>query len=84
MRCSDVDRTWLIQVRTFSGTSPNTGTTYRDEPVLAVVEHGEPTFAVAGAAADVDRWLWNRLQPGPVERFGDTSLIDSLVSEGLQ
>lgn len=84
IRCTDVDRQWLIQVQTFRGLSPNTGTNYTDEPILAVIESGDPVFDVAGAAPDLDRWIWNRLPPGPVELSGNSSAFEAMIAEGLQ
>ena len=81
---SETDRTWLVQICTWSGASPDTGTTYDSEPGLLIADTGNPTFSITGAAGDIDAWLWSRPTAKPLERDGDTSMIDVLVAAGIQ
>lgn len=83
---ADTGDTWLIQVQSFSGTSPNTGNTYDGEPVLAVLEDddaADASFMITGTAADLDRWFWSRSPVGAIDRQGDTSALDAVVAVGL-
>jgi hypothetical protein len=80
---TDTAAAWLVQVGRWSGKSPNTGTDYRDEATLFLVATGEPSFEVAGAAADLDAWLWNRPTQGPINRVGDTSAFDAVIRTGV-
>jgi uncharacterized protein (TIGR03083 family) len=82
----DVGRTWRVQPGRFTGTSPTSGTTY-DEPTAEVVTGlSEPAVAhVGAAAADLDRWVWNR--GGAVETSGDPHALERLaavVRAGIQ
>lgn len=82
--CDDVDGRWLVQVQSFSGTSPASGTAYIHEPVVALIVKGEPTFTISGSAADLDRWFWNRPPDGSIVRTGHTEALDQLISAGMQ
>jgi len=77
-QATDVDRTWRVQTGRFTGTSPDTGTTY-DERTAEVLDDaaGPPSARVVGTAADLDRWVWNR--GGTVETSGDEAALARLV-----
>jgi len=83
IHADDTGDEWFIRLRTWSGTSPTTGTDYDGEPTLEVLELGDVDFEVTGRAADLDAWLWNRPPSAPVVRRGDTSEIDALVAIGV-
>jgi uncharacterized protein (TIGR03083 family) len=82
---TDTGARWLVRIGRLSGTSPDTGNTYTDEPTLTRVAEGDPSFSVAGAARDLDAWLWNR--PTITEVVADGPDIDrfrAIVAGGVQ
>ena len=81
---TDTDRSWLVQVGHWSGTSPNTGKTYADEQTLFLVGGGEPSFEISGTAADLDAWMWNRPPRGGISRTGDTAAFEAVIEAGVQ
>ena len=83
MTTTDTGRRWLVQVGHWSGTSPSSGRTYADRPTLRVVDSGTPAFSVAGAAAELDLWLWNRGSRGVV-LDGDVAEFEAVVRDGVQ
>ncbi|WP_229856787.1 maleylpyruvate isomerase family mycothiol-dependent enzyme [Nocardioides flavus (ex Wang et al. 2016)] len=68
------EQVW-VRLGTFSGTSPDSGTTYTDEADLHVVpapeEDVEPDVVVDGPAAALDLWLWRRGDDSEVSVAGD-------------
>ena len=80
---TDTGASCLAQVRRWSGTSPTTGTSYADESALAVVDHGPSAFAIEGAAADLDRWIWNRGPSDPLSFDGDTMPFVDVIRAGV-
>ncbi|HEY2297019.1 MAG TPA: maleylpyruvate isomerase family mycothiol-dependent enzyme [Jatrophihabitans sp.] len=80
----DTDASWLVRVGAWSGTSPNSGKSYSNERVLTVVESGEPSFEVTGAARDMDAWLWNRPTWSEVRLEGDTAGFAEAIRSGVQ
>ena len=81
---TDTDTSWLVQVGHWSGTSPNTGKTYTNEEVLFLVDAGEPSFEISGAAADLDAWIWNRPPRRGVSRTGDSAAFEAVIRTGVQ
>ena len=81
---TDTDTSWLVQVGHWSGTSPNTGTTYTDEQMLLLVDAGEPSFEITGAAADLDAWIWNRPPRREISRTGDAAALEAVITTGVQ
>ncbi|WP_028652008.1 maleylpyruvate isomerase family mycothiol-dependent enzyme [Nocardioides halotolerans] len=65
---SDTGTRLLVELGAFSGTDPDSGTTYTDEDDIALVDDGaDPLATITGTAADLDTWLWKRdpaLLPG--------------------
>jgi uncharacterized protein (TIGR03083 family) len=65
---SDTGTRLLVELGAFSGTDPDSGTTYADEDDIALVDDGaDPLATITGTAADLDTWLWKRdpaLLPG--------------------
>jgi uncharacterized protein (TIGR03083 family) len=84
LRTSDTGAEWLVQLGHWSGHSPNTGKDYTDEPILALVSDGEPSFEISGAARDLDAWLWNRPTLTDVTRSGDTAGFEAIIRSGVQ
>jgi len=80
----DTARSWLVQLGEWRGTSPTSGTEYDHESMLRVVDTGETTWAIIGAAADLDAWFWNRPTVGEIEHEGDTAPIADIIATGLQ
>jgi uncharacterized protein (TIGR03083 family) len=84
---SDTGTELLVGLGTFTGTDPDSGTTYEDEDDLSLVDGGsEPVATITGSAADLDTWLWKRdpdLSPGL--HAGDRIQVegDRLVFEKL-
>jgi hypothetical protein len=68
----------------WSGTSPNTHRVYTNDPMLLLVEDGEPSFEVTGTARDLDTWMWNRPTLGEIRRAGDTSAFEAMIRQGVQ
>lgn len=80
----DTGAEWLVQLGSWSGTSPNSGKNYRDQPTLTVVRSGEPAFELTGAARDLDAWLWNRPTWSEVRLEGDSAAFEQLIRSGVQ
>ncbi|MDN4161502.1 maleylpyruvate isomerase family mycothiol-dependent enzyme [Nocardioides abyssi] len=80
VRVDLVDRDASIWVRpgTLLGTDPETGTKH-DGPHLQVVDDPgtDPSAVVAGTAADLDAWLWNRRDVTGVTVSGDPAAYDA-------
>lgn len=77
-----------LRLGRWTGTSPNTGTSY-DEAICEVAEaEGFVADAsVRGRAADLDAWVWGRADAGALTIEGDRELFDALqevVSQGIQ
>lgn len=81
---SDTEAEWLVEVGSWSGTSPRTGTEYSDEGSLTIVADGDPTFSVTGSAEDLDAWLWNRPTRGEIALAGDYERFAAVIREGVQ
>ena len=64
-----------VRFGTFSGTDPDSGTTYVDEEDFHVVDAPgadvEPDVVVDGPAAALDLWLWNRGDDAEISVAGD-------------
>jgi uncharacterized protein (TIGR03083 family) len=84
LRTTDTGRQWWVQVGRFDGVGPESGNEYRDQPMLALLPEGRPTFTVSAPAADLDAWLWNRPTTGPVSVDGDASRFIAVLREGIQ
>jgi uncharacterized protein (TIGR03083 family) len=84
VRCDDVGVVWGARAGTWSGTS-RSGTAYTDEPFVQLADvPADPAFTVAGAAGDLDAWLWNRPPVGDVILRGDTGLVEAAVRDGIE
>ncbi len=67
-----------VQLGMFSGTDPDSDTTYTDEPDIDVVADPgtEPDAVVAGTAAGLDAWLWRRGDDADISVTGDRGIYD--------
>lgn len=79
--CTDTgDQVW-VRLGTFSGTDPETGTTYIDDEDLHVVPapddpDTEPDAVVDGPAAALDLWLWDRGGDEEISVAGDRAVYE--------
>ena len=80
---TDTGAGWLVQLGTFSGTSPNTGTVYTDEGTITRVDEGAPTFSVTGPARALDAWLWNRPTLSDITLDGDSAPFVEIIRSGI-
>ena len=74
---TDTGEEFWVRFGTFSGTDPDSGTSYADEEDFHVVEAPggdvEPDVVVNGPAAALDLWLWSRGDDAEVSVVGDES-----------
>lgn len=78
--CTDTgDQVW-VQLGRFSGTDPETGTTYTDDEDFHVVaapeDDEEPEVVIDGPAAALDAWLWRRGSEDAISFAGDRELTE--------
>ena len=81
---TDTETSWLVQIGHYSGTSPNSGKVYTAEAMLLLVDSGDPSFEIAGAAADLDAWMWNRPTQRAIDLIGDTAAFEAVIAAGVQ
>lgn len=75
---TDVGTSIWARPATFTGTHPESGKVYDGPHVLAVPDPGTPADAVvAGAAADLDAWLWRRRDDAGITVTGDRAAYDA-------
>ncbi|TWP34031.1 maleylpyruvate isomerase family mycothiol-dependent enzyme [Leekyejoonella antrihumi] len=84
----DTSDTWLAQIGRIAGKDPHSRESI-DEASIRILESGSTTASatVAGAAADVDCWLWGRPTAAPLKSAGDESTLRAfgeIVAEGQQ
>jgi uncharacterized protein (TIGR03083 family) len=87
LEATDTGASWLVELGTISGTSPNTGRTYDKGPLFSVVAAGDPSFAISGGADDLDRWVWGRGPADALTVSGDAAThatFAGLIAEGVQ
>lgn len=75
---ADGSASWSMELGRFTGTSPNSGTTYDDAALRLVdgVEH--PRATVRAAAPELDLWLWGRGSIDAVSVDGDPSIAEHI------
>lgn len=86
IRATDTGDDLLLDVGTWHGVGPTSGTTYADEPVAVRPEGDdrEPTAEVRGTASDLYRWMWRR--PAEVVIEGDAATraaLEAAVAVGM-
>jgi uncharacterized protein (TIGR03083 family) len=85
---SDTGDSWFIALGRFTGTDPDDQKSY-DQPAIHVADADSPASAaatIAGTAADLDCWLWNRPPLATVGRTGDEGVLaafDDLIAGGV-
>jgi hypothetical protein len=86
---TDTGDSWFVTLGRFTGSDPDDGRTYDDQPDMSVAETdlGAPAAAtVTAVAADLDCELWHRPPVGPVERTGDEAVLrelDATIAAGI-
>ena len=78
IECTDQPGSWSLQFITWSGTSPESGTKYRDEPGIVFDEAAKPSAVLRGPAGDLDLFLWGRGPRATLGTDGDLALVDKL------
>jgi uncharacterized protein (TIGR03083 family) len=74
----DTGDRWTLQTGLFSGTSPNTGTTFGDEPTYILDGAADPNTVIAGEAEDVLLFLWGRRPHDGLVVRGDPEDLERL------
>jgi len=75
LECTDREAAWTLRYVTFSGTSPNTGTEYVDEPSFIFADESAPTSVARGKASDLLLYAWGRSPMSALEVVGDMTLL---------
>jgi len=87
LRATDTGDSWFVTLGRFTGTDPE-GVPY-DEPDIHVEDPDPGSVAaaeVAGAAADLDCWLWHRPPLSPPALSGDHEVLsgfESAIAPGI-
>ncbi len=75
---TDTSEEFWVQLGRFSGTHPESGTTYAEDPDFHVVAAPEgdvePDVVVDGPAAALDLWLWHRGDDTEISVVGDQAV----------
>ncbi|CAA9388425.1 MAG: hypothetical protein AVDCRST_MAG32-2147 [uncultured Nocardioides sp.] len=79
--CTDTGDQFWVRLGVFSGTDPDSGTTYADEEDLHVVAapddaETQPDVVVDGPAAALDLWLWDRGDDAEISVAGDREVFE--------
>jgi uncharacterized protein (TIGR03083 family) len=71
-----------VRLGVFSGTDPDSGNAYADEPDLDVVDDpgAEPDAVVAGPAGAMNAWLWHRGDDAQIAVEGDRAVYDRFAA----
>jgi uncharacterized protein (TIGR03083 family) len=84
----DTQTTWRVALGRFTGTSPNSGTTYDMDTLLVIDDPRAATsFTVRADAAQLDTWLWGRGAASALEVEGDRDAfarLEQIVARGVQ
>lgn len=83
--CTDTGDQFWVRFGTFSGTDPDSGTSYADEEDFHVVPAPddadvEPDVVVDGPAATLDLWLWNRAGDEEIDVAGDLGVLERFTA----
>ncbi|HEX5916676.1 MAG TPA: maleylpyruvate isomerase N-terminal domain-containing protein [Nocardioides sp.] len=82
---TDTGESFWLRFGIFSGTDPDSGTTYADEEDFHVVPAPddtdvEPDLVVDGPAAALDLWLWNRSDDADISVAGDRGVLERFTA----
>ncbi len=88
LRATDTGDSWLVTFGQFTGTDPDNGVSYDEDDIRAADRDPgtEAAAEAAGAAADLDCWLWHRPPLAPVEASGDRQVLgrfESAIAPGI-
>lgn len=88
LHATDVGRRWRLRFGRFTGTSPNSGSTYDlDAAGLSIVDANPADVEIAGRAWLLARWGWGRGDLAALSVTGDSTLPERLravIAEGTQ
>jgi uncharacterized protein (TIGR03083 family) len=72
---------WTFRTGTFTGTAPESGTTYTDEPAVEMLgDDVAATFTISGSARDLDAFLWNRPTVSELQIDGERTDYERFVT----
>jgi hypothetical protein len=82
---TDTAQSFWLRFGTFSGTDPDSGTSYADEEDFHVVPAPddadvEPDIVVDGPAGALDLWLWNRGGDADISTAGDRDVLERFTA----
>jgi len=78
IEATDTDASWTVVLGRFTGTDPDSGTSYDLQALDVSDEATEPDAVVSGTAGDLDCWLWGRPGGDRLQRSGDGSVLQRL------
>jgi len=76
IRLETPGRSWTLRTGEFSGTSPDTGTTYTQLAAFVYDDEAVPMATVATDEVTLDLWLWGRGEIPDAAITGDRALVD--------
>ncbi|GMQ98987.1 MAG: maleylpyruvate isomerase family mycothiol-dependent enzyme [Acidimicrobiia bacterium] len=80
IRLETPGRSWTLRTGEFSGTSPDTGTTYTRLAAFVYDDEAVPMATVATDEVTLDLWLWGRGELPDAAFTGDRALVDHVRS----
>lgn len=78
IECTDQPGSWSLRFITWSGTDPESGTVYQDEPGIVFEEVAKPAAVLHGTATDLDLFLWGRGPREPLAMDGNLALVEKV------
>lgn len=87
LEATDTGDRWVLQLGRETGTVPDTGEHIDDPNFRPLTTDAPATATVAGTAADLDVWLWNRPPRTDLQRTGDRDVLtalDEILADGMQ
>ena len=75
LECTDQDAAWTLRYVTFSGTSPNSGVAFADEPSFVFADESAPIAVARGKASDLLLYGWGRGPMTALDIEGDMTLV---------
>jgi uncharacterized protein (TIGR03083 family) len=82
VRAVDTGLVVPVALGRFTGTDPDTGTSYAEEDIsVAAADPGAtPAVVLSGKADDLDAWLWHRRDGRPLTVEGDAGVYERFVT----
>jgi uncharacterized protein (TIGR03083 family) len=78
IECTDQPGSWSLRFITWSGTGPESGTVYQDEPGIVFEEVARSTAVLHGTATDLDLFLWGRGPREPLATDGNLAMVEKI------